>query len=89
MPGDMGRESRACSNGAKSISDLGRSFGGTLYEREARFLAEEEWATEAEDILERRTKHALHLTDKERADFTAWFQDADAAGSLMTSTHDR
>jgi glycerol-3-phosphate dehydrogenase len=61
-------------NGAKSISDLGRRFGGTLYEREARFLAEEEWATDAEDILERRTKHALHLTDKERADFTAWFQ---------------
>jgi glycerol-3-phosphate dehydrogenase len=61
-------------NGAKSIGDLGRPFGGTLYEREARFLAEEEWATEAEDILERRTKHALHLTDKERAEFTAWFQ---------------
>ena len=61
-------------NGAESISDLGRSFGGTLYEREARFLAEEEWATEAEDILERRTKHALHLTDRERVDFTAWFQ---------------
>ncbi len=60
--------------GAKSIGDLGRSFGGTLYEREARFLAEEEWATEAEDILERRTKHALHLTAKERAEFTAWFQ---------------
>ena len=31
-------------------------------------------STHAEDILERRTKHALHLTDKERADFTAWFQ---------------
>ena len=61
-------------NGAKSLSDLGRPFGGTLYEREARFLAGEEWATEAEDILERRTKHALHLTAKERAEFTAWFQ---------------
>ena len=61
-------------NGAKSISDLGRPFGGTLYEREARFLSEEEWATDAEDILERRTKHALHLTQKERGEFTAWFQ---------------
>ena len=74
-------------NGAKSLSDLGRPFGGTLYEREARFLAEEEWATEAEDILERRTKHALHLTDRQRADFTAWFQDAHAAASLMTFSH--
>jgi glycerol-3-phosphate dehydrogenase len=61
-------------HGAKSISDLGRPFGGTLYEREARFLAREEWAIDAEDILERRTKHGLHLTEKERADFTAWFQ---------------
>jgi glycerol-3-phosphate dehydrogenase len=60
-------------DGARSISDLGRLFGGTLYEREARFLAEEEWATDAEDVLERRTKHALHLTDGQRADFTAWF----------------
>jgi D-erythritol 1-phosphate dehydrogenase len=61
-------------DGAKSISDLGRLFGGTLYEREARFLADEEWATDAEDVLERRTKHALHLTDRQRADFTAWFE---------------
>jgi glycerol-3-phosphate dehydrogenase len=61
-------------DGAKSISDLGRQFGGTLYEREARFLAEREWATNAEDVLERRTKHALHLTDGQRADFTAWFE---------------
>ena len=35
-------------HGAKSISDLGRPFGGTLYEREARFLAREEWAIDAE-----------------------------------------
>jgi glycerol-3-phosphate dehydrogenase len=60
--------------GAKSTGDLGRLFGGTLYEREARFLAEEEWATDAEDILERRTKHALHLTETQRGDFTAWFE---------------
>ncbi len=61
-------------NGAKSISDLGRPFGGTLYEREAQFLSQEEWAIDAEDILERRTKHGLHLTHDERADFAAWFQ---------------
>ena len=38
-------------------------------------MREEEWATEAEDILERRTKHGLHLTEKERADFANWFQE--------------
>ena len=61
-------------DGAKSVRDLGRLFGGALYEREARFLAEQEWAIDAEDVLERRTKHALHLAEKERADFAAWFQ---------------
>jgi len=61
-------------DGAKSIGGLGRQFGGTLYEREARFLAEKEWALSAEDVLERRTKHFLHLTESERADFTAWFE---------------
>ena len=61
-------------DGARSIGDLGRLFGGTFYEREARFLVENEWAMDAEDILERRTKHGLHLTDNERADFAAWFE---------------
>jgi D-erythritol 1-phosphate dehydrogenase len=60
--------------GARSVGDLGRLFGGSLYEREARFLAKNEWALDAEDVLERRTKHFLHLTESERADFTAWFE---------------
>jgi D-erythritol 1-phosphate dehydrogenase len=61
-------------DGAKSIRDLGRLFGGTLYEREARFLAESEWALDAEDVLDRRTKHALHLAARQRVDFAAWFE---------------
>lgn len=60
--------------GAKAMTDLGRFFGGTLYEREARFLATEEWATKAADVLDRRTKHALHLTERQRSDFSAWFE---------------
>ena len=43
-----------------------------LYESEARFLIAEEWATTAEDILSRRTKHDLHLSAPERATFEAW-----------------
>ncbi len=57
---------------AKSMADLGRHFGGGLYEREARYLKAEEWATTGEDILTRRTKHALHMTLPERETFTAW-----------------
>jgi glycerol-3-phosphate dehydrogenase len=59
-----------------SLEALGRHFGGTLYEREARFLAETEWAVTAEDVLERRTKQGLHLSAEERARFKDWFRQA-------------
>jgi glycerol-3-phosphate dehydrogenase len=55
--------------GADRIStDLGRHFGGDLYEREAAYLRENEWATRAADFLEQRTKHGLHLTREQRED---------------------
>ena len=59
---------------ATSLAGLGRHFGGRLYEEEARYLVAEEWARTADDILHRRTKHYLHLTAEERADFAAWFE---------------
>ena len=62
---------------AKSLEDLGRHFGGGLYEREAVFLAAEESAVSAEDILERRTKHHLRLTQEQRSAFEAWFDAKD------------
>ena len=58
---------------AASLEDLGRSFGPHLRAREAVFLAETEWALTAEDVLERRTKHGLHMSNAEKADFGAWF----------------
>ncbi|QQA41420.1 glycerol-3-phosphate dehydrogenase [Pelagovum pacificum] len=58
---------------ATSLADLGQHFGGHLYEAEARYLVAHEWARTAEDILWRRTKHRLHLTDAEQAAFANWF----------------
>nr|WP_298685013.1 glycerol-3-phosphate dehydrogenase [uncultured Dongia sp.] len=58
---------------AKAMTDLGRHFGSILYEREARFLLRAEWAQSPEDVLERRTKHGLHLTPEERGSFERWF----------------
>lgn len=58
---------------ATSLDGLGRHFGGTLYEAEARYLAEHEWAQTAEDVLWRRTKHRLHLSEAEQAAFADWF----------------
>jgi glycerol-3-phosphate dehydrogenase len=58
--------------GARALDDLGRHFGGALYQREAEFLQREEWASTPEDILERRTKHGLHLTPDQRRAFSDW-----------------
>jgi D-erythritol 1-phosphate dehydrogenase len=60
--------------GATSLDGLGRHFGGTLYEAEVAYLIKNEWAMTAEDILWRRTKHRLHLTQAEQAEFSKWFE---------------
>lgn len=57
---------------AASLDDLGASFGKLLREREARFLIDTEWAQTPQDILERRTKHGLHMTLVEREAFASW-----------------
>lgn len=59
-------------NGAMSLADMGKDFGAGLYEREVEYLKKAEWACTAEDILWRRTKLGLHMTDAERSVFTTW-----------------
>lgn len=64
---------------ARDAGDLGRHFGGSLYEAEVRWLIEKEWAVSAEDVLWRRTKQGLFLTAEEAAgleDFMAGFRHA-------------
>jgi glycerol-3-phosphate dehydrogenase len=62
--------------GAATPDQLGRFFGATLYEAEARYLAAHEWAETAEDVLRRRTKHGLHLSPAEQSSFTEWWDSA-------------
>ncbi|WP_348771497.1 glycerol-3-phosphate dehydrogenase [Azospirillum sp. SYSU D00513] len=50
---------------AKRLEDLGRDFGQTLTEAEVRYLMREEWAQTAEDVLWRRSKLGLRLTEAE------------------------
>jgi len=52
---------------ADSLSGLGRYFGADLYEAEVRYLVETEFARTAEDILWRRTKLGLRLSEAEAA----------------------
>lgn len=57
------------------LSSLGLHFGALLYEAEVLYLVENEWAQTAQDILVRRTKHGLHLSETEAAKLEAWFHD--------------
>ena len=57
---------------AKSIGQLGRHFGGGLYEREVEYLIACEWAKNADDILWRRTKAGLRMSAEQRAQFADW-----------------
>jgi glycerol-3-phosphate dehydrogenase len=46
---------------------LGEHYGGGLTEREVRYFVDREWARSAEDVLWRRTKCGLHMSEAERA----------------------
>jgi glycerol-3-phosphate dehydrogenase len=51
---------------AVAMGDLGRDFGAGLTAREVDYLVREEWATTADDVLWRRTKCGLPMTQAER-----------------------
>ncbi len=62
-----GTEAHRLLDGASAAADLGRDFGAGLTEAELRFLAVSEWARTGEDVLWRRSKLGLHMTEAERA----------------------
>ncbi|MBN8980614.1 MAG: glycerol-3-phosphate dehydrogenase [Rhizobiales bacterium] len=57
---------------ASSVADLGQLFGDTLSEREVRYLIAHEFASNAEDIVWRRSKLGLRLTKSEVAGLAQW-----------------
>ncbi len=57
---------------AKSVADLGRDFGGGLYEREVEYFIAEEWAQTLDDILWRRSKSGLFMTPLQQREFGDW-----------------
>lgn len=58
--------------GATSLEDMGEHFGAGLYAKEIEFLQRTEWAQTAEDILWRRSKLGLHMTEAQRQRVAAW-----------------
>ena len=60
---------------AASAEDLGERFGWSLTEREVRYLMENEWARTAEDVLWRRSKLGLRLSEDEAARLDVWMRE--------------
>ena len=85
-----GTRTRALLAGAATVADLGQHFGGLLYECEALFLRGTEWAKTPGDVLERRTKHGLHLTAEQIVAFGKWWSEGGVpAPHPETVTHVR
>ncbi|NMD07512.1 MAG: glycerol-3-phosphate dehydrogenase [Phyllobacteriaceae bacterium] len=68
-----GTMSETVLSGATSLADLGTHFGSTLYQAEIDYLRTHEWAQSAEDVLYRRSKTGLHMSESERKAVAALF----------------
>ncbi|SLN57986.1 Aerobic glycerol-3-phosphate dehydrogenase [Roseivivax jejudonensis] len=71
-----GTESWQILGDATAQGDLGRDFGETLTEAEVRWLMRHEYARTAEDVLFRRTRLGIRMTDDAVAALGRWMQDA-------------
>ncbi|MEO0439934.1 MAG: glycerol-3-phosphate dehydrogenase [Pseudomonadota bacterium] len=70
-----GTDTKKLLAGAQNESDLGTCFGAGLYEAEVDWLIRHEFALEAEDILWRRSKLGLHMTEAEKNNVARWFKE--------------
>ena len=63
-----GTEAKKILARSSKAADLGRDFGGGLTEAEVNFLRANEWAETADDIVWRRSKLGLHMSETEIAE---------------------
>jgi glycerol-3-phosphate dehydrogenase len=61
-------------SGASSLGDLGSGFGNGLYEKELEYLIQHEFVTQLEDVLWRRSKLGLRMTNTQIDDLKNWFE---------------
>ena len=69
-----GTRVRRLLEGVRSRADLGEGFGADLTEREVVYLMRAEWATTADDVLWRRSKLGLHLSEVQKAALDAFMR---------------
>jgi glycerol-3-phosphate dehydrogenase len=70
----------------QSMAELGRDFGGGLSQREVDYMVRHEWACQPDDILWRRTKCGLHMSQQQRTEFATWFQQHFINGKTVANT---
>ncbi|MFK7866736.1 MAG: glycerol-3-phosphate dehydrogenase [Alphaproteobacteria bacterium] len=69
-----GSDSALMLGNIKSIQDMGAHFGHDLYEIEVKWLLNNEFALNAQDILWRRSKLGLYLTKAQADDLDKWIK---------------
>ena len=69
-----GTEAHGLLDGAREAEALGRDFGATLTEAELRWLMEKEWARTAADVVWRRSKLGLRMTEAQIAAVDDWMK---------------
>ena len=70
---------------ARCLADLGQEVVPGVFEAELRHLQRSEWACSADDVLWRRSKLGLHLSEAQR-EAVAWWMRAHPANALPTPT---
>jgi|TARA_B110000114_G_scaffold84730_1_gene89579 glycerol-3-phosphate dehydrogenase len=60
--------------GALDVEDMGQDFGGTLSQREIEYLMKYEWAECAEDVVWRRSKLGIRLSEMEVSVIDHWMK---------------
>jgi len=68
-----GTRMHALLKGVTDVRELGEQFSELFYEAEASYLIDFEWAQSVDDVLSRRTKHGMHMSQKQRNAFERWF----------------
>lgn len=61
-------------DGVTDESGMGADLGGGLTETEARWMHDREWARTPDDVLKRRSKLGLHLTNEQQTSIADWWK---------------
>lgn len=77
-----GTNARTLLGKAASLDDLGEDFGASLFEREVQYLIQYEWAQTADDIIWRRGKLGIRMSEVQIARLSTWMMQNENNGPV-------